>query len=101
MLELTQPQLQKWARCSTATFPLMFVFREKLSQVPPVPKYCNVMPPPLRIISLPHVVTLYNKLTGGEGGWCVSINTQPTWPQIYSCLIFCLLSFPASPIAPS
>jgi hypothetical protein len=68
MLELAQPQLQKWARCSTAVFPKMFTFREKLSQVPPVPEYYNVKPhPPLRNVSPPRVSTVYNKLTGGAG----------------------------------
>jgi hypothetical protein len=67
-LELAQLQLQKWARCSTAVFPKMFTFREKWSQVPPVPVDYNVMPPPLRTASPPHIATVYNKLTGGGDG---------------------------------
>jgi hypothetical protein len=51
----------------------MFTFREKLSQVPPVPEDCNVMPLSPRIASPPLVATVYNKLTGGGGGWYVSI----------------------------
>jgi hypothetical protein len=73
MLELAQPQLQKWAGCSTAVFPKMFMFREKLSQVPPLPNDYNVMAPPPRTAPPPHFATVYNKLTGGGGGWCVYI----------------------------
>jgi hypothetical protein len=79
----------------------MFAFREKLSQVPPVPEDYNVTPPPLRIISPPCVATVYNKLTGGEGGWCVSIRAHslpgPSFVHVWS---FVCLSFLASPIAP-
>jgi hypothetical protein len=45
----------------------MFTFKEKLSQVPPVPEDYNVMPSPPKIISPPCVATVYNKLTGGGG----------------------------------
>jgi hypothetical protein len=45
-LQLAQPQMQKWARASTAVFPNMFIFREKCSQVPPVPENYNVIPLP-------------------------------------------------------
>jgi hypothetical protein len=72
MLDLAHPQLQKWARCSIAVFPKIFTFREKLSQVPPVPEDYNVTPSLLRIASPPPVATVYNKLTGGGGGWSVS-----------------------------
>jgi hypothetical protein len=51
----------------------MFMFRAKLSQVPPIPENYNAMPPPLRTASPPCVATVYNKHTGGWGGWCVSI----------------------------
>jgi hypothetical protein len=95
MLELAQPQQQKWVRCSTA---LMFTCREKLSQVPPIPEDYNVMPLPPTNASSPSVVTVY-KLTGGGG--CLHLSTQPTWPQLYACLVFCLLSFSASPVIPS
>jgi hypothetical protein len=54
-------------------FPLMFTFGEKLSQVPPVPEDHGVTPPPPRNASPPHGVTVYNKFTGGGGGWCVYI----------------------------
>jgi hypothetical protein len=68
MLGLTQPQLQKWARCSTAVFPKMFMLRETLSQVPPFPEDHGVTPPLPRIASPPRVATVYNKLSGGGGG---------------------------------
>jgi hypothetical protein len=77
----------------------MFTFREKLSQVPPFPKDYNVMPPPLRNASPSHVATIYNKLTGGGGGWCVSTQTPSlpgssfmhVWPFV-CCLFQHLLS---------
>jgi hypothetical protein len=50
MLELAEPQLQKWARCSTAVFPKMFMFREKLSQVSPVPKDHDFTPLPREML---------------------------------------------------
>jgi hypothetical protein len=73
---LAQPQLQKWARCSKAIFPLMFTFGGKLSQVLHVPEHHYLTHPPLRNASLPHVATEYNKCTGGVcvwEGWFVSI----------------------------
>jgi hypothetical protein len=100
MLGLAQPQLQKWARCSTALFPNMFTFREKLSQVPPVPKDYNVTSPPLRIASLSLVVTVHNKLAGGGGGWWVSIRTLslpgPSFMHVWSsvCCLFWHLPLP-------
>jgi hypothetical protein len=95
-LGLAQPQLQKWARCSTAVFPLMFTFREKLSQVPPVPENYNVTSPPPRTASLPCVATVHNKLTGGGEGWCVSIRAHslpgPSFMHVWSsvCCLFCI-----------
>jgi hypothetical protein len=76
-----------------SVFPLMFMFREKLSQVPPVPDNYNVMLLPLRITFPPSVVTVYNKLTGAGGCWRVSIQV-PSLPGPALC---CLLSF----LAPS
>jgi hypothetical protein len=34
------------------------------------------------------------------GGWllCLHPSTQPTWPQLYACLVFCLLSFLHLPV---
>jgi hypothetical protein len=72
MLELAQPQPQKWARCSRAVFPKMFTFREKWSQVPPVSENYNVMLTPLRTAAPPCFATECNKLAGGGGGSCVS-----------------------------
>jgi hypothetical protein len=75
-LGLAQPQMQKWARYSTAVFPKMFTFREKQSQVPPVPENYNVMPPPLRTVAPLYFASVYNKLSGGgrgEGLLCISI----------------------------
>jgi hypothetical protein len=71
-VELAQPQLQKWARCSTSVFPKMFKFREKQSQVPPVLDNYNITLP-LRTAAPPSFATVYNKLAGGGGGWCDSI----------------------------
>jgi hypothetical protein len=45
------------------------MFREKLSQVLPVPEDHGFMPPPPRNASPPCVATVYNKLTGGGGCW--------------------------------
>jgi hypothetical protein len=81
-------------------FPLMFTFREKLSQVSPVPKDYNVTPPPPRITSPPQVATVYNKLTGGGGGWCVSIPMHslpdPSFMHVLSsaCCLFRHLPWP-------
>jgi hypothetical protein len=97
MLELAQTQLQKWARCSTAVFPKMFTFREKLSQAPPVPEEYNVTPPTPKITSPPLVAAVYNKLTGSGGGWCVSIEC-PAYLAPALC-IFCLLSVVFSSIS--
>jgi hypothetical protein len=76
------------------------MFREKLSQVPPVPEDYSAMPPPLRIASPPRVVTIYNKLTGGGGSWCVFIRVPslpgPSFVHIWPHL----LSFPASQSSP-
>jgi hypothetical protein len=58
------------------------------------------MLPSPRIASTPCVGTVHNKHTGGGGGWCLHPITQATWPQLYVCLVFCLLPFPASPFAP-
>jgi hypothetical protein len=68
----------------------MFTFREKLSQVSPVPKDYNVTPPPLRNASLPRVATVYNKRTGGGGVLvCPSEHTAYLAPAL---CVFCLLS---------
>jgi hypothetical protein len=55
-----------WERCSTAVFPKMFMFREKLSKVSPVLEDYNVRPLP-RELPLHLVLTVYNKLTGSGG----------------------------------
>jgi hypothetical protein len=93
MLGLAQPQLQKWARCSTAVFPKIFMFKEKLSQVSPIPEDYSVTPPPLRIASPPCVAAVYNKLPGGGGGWCVSIRAHslpgPSFMHVWSSVFFC------------
>jgi hypothetical protein len=86
---MAQPQVQKWARCSTAVFPLVFTFREK-PRVPPVPEDYNTTPPPLRMASPPCVVTVYNKLTGS--GW---VRVSPSEHPAYLAPafgVFCLLS---------
>jgi hypothetical protein len=100
-LELTQSQLQKWARCSSVVFPKMFTFRENLSQVSLVPEDYNVTLPPPKTASPPHVATVYNKLTGG-GGAGVSPSQHPAYLAPALCM-FGLLSvvFSSSPVAPS
>jgi hypothetical protein len=94
-LELAQPLLQKWVRCSTAVFPLMFKFREKRSQVRPDPENYKVMLPPPRTATPPllppYIINLLEVV-------CLHLSTQPTWPQLYACLVSCLLSFSASPV---
>jgi hypothetical protein len=101
-LELAQPQLQKWTRCSTAVFPKMFTFREKWSQVPPVLGNYNVTSPPLRTAAPLRFATVYNKLTGGGGGCFVSPFMHPAYLAPALCM-FGLLSIvlSASPIAPT
>jgi hypothetical protein len=101
-LELAQTQWQKWARCSTAVFPKMFMLREKQSQVPPPPKNYNVKPPPLRTVAPPHFATVYNKLTRDGGGCCVSPSECPSYLAPALCM-FRLLLFvlSASPVTPS
>jgi hypothetical protein len=88
MLGLAQAQLQKWARSSTAVSPKMCRFREKLSQVSPVPKKCLSA----------RVVTVYNKCTGG-GGTGVSPAEHPAYCP--ALCMFGLLSvvLSASPVA--
>jgi hypothetical protein len=99
-LELAQPQLQKWARCSTAAFPKMFTCRKKQSQIPPVPNNYNVSPLPPRTAAPSCVVTVYNKLAGGGGGWCVSILVPslpgPSFVHVWSsvCCPFCISHCP-------
>jgi hypothetical protein len=100
MLGLAQPQLQKWARCSYSCFSLMFMFREKMSQVPPVPEDYNVMPLTPRNASPPRVATVYNKLTGGGGYWCVSIQAPSLpCPGCMHVLSSVCCPFSASPVA--
>jgi hypothetical protein len=98
---LAQPQLQKWARCSTAVFPKILTFREKLSQVSPVPKDYSVTPPPPRKASPPPAVTVYIKNSLEVEGVCVSPSeSPPTWRYLYVCLVFCCLfqHFPLPPV---
>jgi hypothetical protein len=84
-LGLAQPQLQKRARCSTAVFPKMFMFREKQSQVHLVPENYHVMPPPPRAAAPPHFATVSVEH--------LHPSAQSTWPQLCARLVFCLLSF--------
>jgi hypothetical protein len=98
---IAQPQLRKWASTVQLFFPLMFTFGEMLSHVPPVPQDDIVMPPPLRNASLPCVATVYNKLTGGGGCWCVSITASSlpgcTFTHVLSsvCCLFWYLPSPS------
>jgi hypothetical protein len=80
-------------------FPLMFMFRDKLSQIPPVPKDYNVTSPPPRNASPTRVATIYNKLTGGGGGWCVSIQAPslpgPSFMHVWSSVCCLFLHLPS------
>jgi hypothetical protein len=53
--------------------------QKRLLQVPPFPEDYNVMPPSLRKASPSGFATIYNKLTVGGGGWCVSMQA-PSLP---------------------
>jgi hypothetical protein len=86
---LAQPQLQKWARCSTAVLPKMFTFREKLSQVPPVLEDFT-MSRPLPENGLVLLLYIINALEV-EGLLCLPQSMQPTWPQLYACFVLCCL----------
>jgi hypothetical protein len=101
MLELAQPQLQKWARCSKAVFPLMFTFREKLSQVLLFPRI-TWSHPLSQELHLHLVLPLYiiNSLEVEGAG--VSPSECPVYLAPALCM-FGLLSvvFSASPIVPS
>jgi hypothetical protein len=78
--ELARPQPQKIARakCSTAAFPKVFMFRELQSQVPPVPGNHNVMPP--RTVAPPPCLPLYiiNLLEVDEAAMHLHPSAQPT-----------------------
>jgi hypothetical protein len=97
---LAQPQVQMWGKCSTAVFPKMFRFREKLSKIFLVPEdYKSGCSP--RIASSPCVATMYDKLTGGGGCWCILISVLSLhgssffndWSSV--CCFFHHLSLPA------
>jgi hypothetical protein len=79
----------------------MFMFRDKQSQVPPVPKNYNVTLCPPRTAAPPHFVTVYSKLDGGGGGCGVSPSEHPAYLAPALCM-FGLLSvvFFASPVPP-
>jgi hypothetical protein len=70
-------------------FPKMFTFREKLSQVPPVPEDYNITSSPPRITSPPCVATVYNKLIGG-GGVDVSPSELPAYLAPALCMFYLL-----------
>jgi hypothetical protein len=54
----------------------------------------TMSPPPPRSAAPPCFAPIYNKLTGGGGAVvCLHPSAQPTWPQISTCSVFCLLSF--------
>jgi hypothetical protein len=72
------------------------MFREKLSQVPPAPKDYNITSPLPKIS--PYVEFYIINLLEVEGTGVSPSEHPPTWPQFYACLVFCLLSFPESPI---
>jgi hypothetical protein len=98
-LELAQPQLQKWGRCNTAVFPKMFMFREKLSQVSPVPQDYNITPPSLRTAAPLQFATVYKNSLEMEGPG-VSIRAPslpgPSFMHVWSsvCCLFQHLPLP-------
>jgi hypothetical protein len=79
----------------------MFTFRKKWSQVSPIPENYNATSPSLRTVAPPHFATVYNKLTGGGGGCCVSPTEHLAYLAPALCM-FGLLSFvfSASPDTP-
>jgi hypothetical protein len=76
------------------------MFREKQSQVLPVPVNYSVMPSPLRTTAPPRFATVYNKPTGGGGGCCVSPSEHPAYlaPALYMFSLLSVLSI--SPVTP-
>jgi hypothetical protein len=100
MRGLAQPQLQMWARCSTAVF-LRCLRLERSSHSFLRSQGLQCPPPPLRNASPPQVATVYNKRTEGGGCWCVSIQAHslpgPSFVHVWS---FVCLSFLSSPVAP-
>jgi hypothetical protein len=99
MLELAQPQLQMWARCRTTVFSFNVciqreaVMRSSYSQG----LQCHAPSPENYLSTL--YATVYNKLTGGDRDWCVSIHAPSlpgprfmnVWSSVYS-LFWHLLS---------
>jgi hypothetical protein len=83
-------------------FPKMFMIREKQLQIFPILENYSVIPPTRTVAPPPCFANVYNKLTGGGQGCCVSLSEHPAYLAPNLCL-FCLVSFvlSASPIATS
>jgi hypothetical protein len=65
MLGLAQPQLQKWARCSTAVFSFNIHIQREAVTSSSCSQGLQYHAPPPSIAFPPHVATVYNKLTRG------------------------------------
>jgi hypothetical protein len=84
MLELAQPQLQKWARCSTAVFSFnVYVQREAVTSSSCSWGYNCHAPLPENCLST-SFATVYSKLAGGREGWCVS--ECPAYQALALCM---------------
>jgi hypothetical protein len=70
MLRLAQPQVQMWGKCSTAVFPRCLCSERSCQRFPLFLRITGQALLP-RITSSPCVATVYDKLTGGGGCWCV------------------------------
>jgi hypothetical protein len=87
---LVQSQLQKKARCSTAIFPKMFMFREVL----PVPKNYNVTPPLPQELPFHLVLPLY--MINSLAVEVASVSPGPSFMHVWSsvCCLFLHLPLP-------
>jgi hypothetical protein len=92
-----QPQKGARARCSTAGFPDMLIFREQRLQAPPVPNSCNVTPTK-NYCSTSLFATVYNKLTGGRQGGCMSPSECPPDPSFLHVCLLPFLNLPSLPV---
>jgi hypothetical protein len=102
MLELAQPQLQKWARCSTAVFTLNVYVQREAATASSCSRGLQCHAPSRWELPLHLMLPLYiTKLTGGEGGWCVSIQAlslpghsfMHVWSSV--CCLFLHVSSPS------
>jgi hypothetical protein len=88
MLELAQPQLQKWARCSTAVFSFNVYIQRDVVTSSSCYRELQCHATPSQELRFHLILNLLEVERAG-----VSLSAQPTRPQLYACLVFCLLSF--------